>query len=299
MLIHLGYHKTATTWLQQYYFPCHSQIDFVGKHEELWSQIISPHGFDFDVEIARAFFYPKLESARCDNLFPVFSSERLSGNPHSGGYDSKIIADRLKQVFPDSKILIVIRKQDEAILSSYKQYIKVGGICTLREYLHPPRDGRIPLFRLEHWQYHKLIDYYAQLYGKTQIQVLCYEQFKQSPRQFLTELAGFMGISDEEYFPMTTKINESLSDLAILLKRRINRWHGNDSLYPITPKFPKYTQSLWNTCLKFEHYPRIQKFNAHFSECIQDTIGDFYAKSNRYLSEQYQLDLKRYDYRMS
>ena len=33
-------------------------------------------------------------------LFPVITQERLSGSPHSGGYDSQVIAERLRAGFP-------------------------------------------------------------------------------------------------------------------------------------------------------------------------------------------------------
>ena len=50
---------------------------------------------------------------------PVISHERLSGYPHSGGHDSKEIAHRLAAVFPNAKVVIVIREQKSMILSNY------------------------------------------------------------------------------------------------------------------------------------------------------------------------------------
>ena len=100
--------------------------------------LIYPNALDFSPQICKKYFYPKLLEATTGGLIPVLSYERLSGNPHSGGYDSKEIANRLVQVFPDAKILIVIREQKDIILSTYKQYIIEGGACTVKRYLHPP-----------------------------------------------------------------------------------------------------------------------------------------------------------------
>ncbi len=296
LLIHIGYHKTATTWLQQYYFPQHPQIDFIGKHEDLWENLMSPHGFDFDPKIAQEFFYPKIEQALQKNLIPVISAERLSGNPHSGGYDSKEIADHLKKVFPEAKILIMIRHQPEAILSNYKQYIKMGGICTLKEYLFPPQEGRIPLFRLDNLKYHKLANYYAKLFGKENIKIIPYEKFRFHPQAFLEELANFMGIDSKISFPFEEKVNQSLCDATILLKRKVNRWHGNDSLFPVTPPFPNITKKLFDLIQKLDKKPLFRRYNAHFIEQIHNDIGHFYGESNRQLNETFELNLQTYHY---
>jgi len=296
MIIHLGYHKTATTWLQQRYFPHHPQLDFIGQHEELAPLIISPHGFDFDPDKAKQFFNPKIEQARQKKLIPVISGERLSGNPHSGGYDSKEIADRLKQVFPNAKILIMIRHQPDAILSNYKQYIRMGGIGTLKEYLFPPQDGRIPLFRLENLKYHKLAEYYAQLYGRENIKIMLYEYFRATPPAFLEELASFLDIDPNVTFPFEERVNLSLCDFSILLKRRVNRWHGNDSLFPITPRFPTITNKLFEMIKILDRQPFIRRYSAHFIEQIQHHIGHFYGESNRRLGERFEVDLKSHHY---
>lgn len=295
-LIHLGYHKTATTWLQRHFFPKHPQIDFIGEHKELSPLLIAPHGFDFEGKIAQNFFYPKLEQAFKENKVPVISAERLSGNPHSGGYDSKEIADRLKEVFSDAKILIMIRHQPEAILSNYKQYIKMGGICTLKEYMFPPQEGRIPLFKLDNFKYHRLANYYAKLFGKENIKIIPYEKFLFHPQLFLEELSGFLGIDASISFPFQEKVNQSPSDAAILLKRKVNRWHGNDSLFPVTPRFPKITTQLFDLIEKINRKPLVRRYNAHFIEQIQRDIGHYYGESNRQLNDLFNLNLQTYHY---
>jgi|WetSurMetagenome_2_1015567.scaffolds.fasta_scaffold02674_9 hypothetical protein len=295
-LIHIGYHKTATTWLQQKFFPRHSQLDFIGEHKDLSPLLIAPHGFDFKAKVAQEFFYPKIEQALQNNLIPVISAERLSGNPHSGGYDSKEIADRLKEVFPNSKILMMIRHQPEAILSNYKQYIKMGGICTLKEYMFPPQEGRIPLFKLENLKYHRLANYYAKLFGGENLKIIPYEKFLFHPQLFLEEMANFLGIDSTISFPFEEKVNQSLSDAAIILKRKVNRWHGNDSLFPVTPPFPKITSQLFDFIKKLDKNPLFRRYNAHFIEQIQRDIGHLYGESNRQLAEMFEVDLETYQY---
>ena len=103
--------------------------------------------FAFDAATVRQTFWPGIEKASARGLVPVLSAERLSGNPHSGGYDSVQIAERLATAFPEGRVLIVIREQTEMLVSAYKQYVKVGGAGTLRQYATPSSDvPRVPLF---------------------------------------------------------------------------------------------------------------------------------------------------------
>lgn len=72
-----------------------------------------------------------MRAAESDST-PVLSAERLSGNPHSGGYDSLQTAKRLHRLFPQAKVLVVVREQTEEILSCYNQYVRAGGVLPYR-----------------------------------------------------------------------------------------------------------------------------------------------------------------------
>ena len=149
VLIHIGYHKTSTTWFQKFLFN-NSAIRFIlpWRNPEILPVLVYPHALDFAPHTCRKYFQAAILEAQNCGLIPALSSEELSGNPHSGGYASKELADRLAAVFPEAKVLIVIREQKSMIVSTYKQYVKVGGTYSLANYLQPPVRGRerIPLF---------------------------------------------------------------------------------------------------------------------------------------------------------
>ena len=73
-----------------------------------------------------------------EGLSPVVSFERFSGNPFSGGYDSKEIADRLVRVFPDARVLVIVREQRSMIVSTYKKYVREGGALPPSKFMRPP-----------------------------------------------------------------------------------------------------------------------------------------------------------------
>jgi len=297
MLIHIGYHKTASTWLQQIYFSQHPEIAFIGQHPLLWQHIIAPHDLNFNPTKVKNTFTPLITQAQQQNLTPILSSERLSGNPHSGGYDSVIIANRLKTTFPDAKIFIMVREQISTIASNYKQYIRVGGVSDLTTYLSPPIDGKIPLFRKDNFQYHLLVYYYQNLFGKEQVKVLPYEYFKQKPLDFIHELNEFIGIAQNISFPTQQHINTSQKEATVYINRFLNRFHGGNSFYPVIPNHPNILQKLYRLSEKLGDYQVCNNwFKLELEKTIQQQLQHYYQESNQQLEKLCDLQLSQYGY---
>lgn len=132
-LIHIGYHKTATTWLQRSVFVSRDAgFALAGSSRDLPSYFANIHSFAFDPTAARDKFGPRVERAEEEGLVPALSAERLSGDPHRGGFDGKLVADRLAETFPEARVLVVFREQGSMLYSLYKQYMKRGGGCLVR-----------------------------------------------------------------------------------------------------------------------------------------------------------------------
>lgn len=287
LLIHVGYHRAGSKWLQKKFF----NNSNLGFFEPL------PRSF-IDREIIRTnglFFNPALEKFKISNsnLIPIISHERLSGSPHAGGYDSKELADKLKQLWPTAKILIVIREQNDMIRSLYSNYVKAGGVCSLDDYLHPPRRSyRLPHFEFQYLMYDKLIDYYQQLFGLENVIVLPYELFARDPHQYLTQICHFVGIAPKTNFDFEP-INASQSSLANAIQRIINpfiiRDPANGYSNLAIPGFIKITRFGLKLITKIApqdwHLPQIKRI-----------IGDDYRLSNQTTQQLTNLDLKKYNY---
>ena len=190
LLIHIGYHKTATTWLQQKLFITESEVfEPMSMLRKGHSSLAKHFFYDDEQYLLSPFEYneariqKEIESIKGSNdklilKIPVISHERLSGNPHSSGFDAKKIASMLKSTFPKAKILIIVREQKSFILSNYFQYLSIGGTCNLNKYLNTKYDGKRPFFSPNHIKYLPLITEYYNLYGKNNVLVLPYEMFK-------------------------------------------------------------------------------------------------------------------------
>src|SRR5215217_1431938 len=195
-LLHIGYHKTGTTWLQRQVFSnAEAGFSFVARPPALRSAFVVVDPFDFEPQIVRKNFEPKIWEAQEKDLVPVLSFERLSGSPYAGGYDSRPIADRLAAAFPDARIMLVIREQTRMLVSTYKQYIRKGGAASFRQYITMPTGaGRMPVFRFEFLEYHRLIGYYQRLFGPEDVLVLPYELLEGGPKAFLQRIGEFAGV---------------------------------------------------------------------------------------------------------
>jgi hypothetical protein len=156
---------------------------------------------------------------------PVLSAERLSGNPHSGGYDSLQTAERLHRLFPQAKVLVVVREQTEEILSCYNQYVRAGGVLPLRAYLDPPDDFRFPAFRFDYFMYDRLIGAYRRPFGHENVCILPFEWFTRIPAQFVGKIHDLVGVARPvtDLLPHAPKVNPSVTQVATAALRRFNR----------------------------------------------------------------------------
>ena len=217
-LIHIGYHKTGTTWLQKTLFSVNSEA-FIplapnGKPKHFGNYFFSdPEGhllspFQSNKQVILKGVETTLRGLDLQGKIPVISNERLSGNPHSGSFDSKIIADRIKEYFPDAKIFCVTREQKDMILSTYFQYLKVGGADSLQSYLTRKYDERRSGFTLESLKYENLISYYHQLFSPKIVLVLPYEMLSRKPADFVKRIGNFVSVGiDKNLINPAVKFN--------------------------------------------------------------------------------------------
>ena len=309
VLIHIGYHRTGSSWLQKYLFQHpKSGFEWIGKaHDDHpVRQVITMRWSEFDPDAVRALFEPYLETARANGNVPVASFERLSGHACSGGYDSVLIAERLRAVLPEGRVLVVLREQQAAIVSNYKRYVRAGGPGTLREFMLPPQSSnlRVPLFDFRHFEYHHLIRRYHELFGADRVLTLAYEQFVRDPQPFVNAIAEFAGVSvgprRVQNLPYDVKEQETFSPAALLTMRPLNHFVRSEVN-------PTPTIDLRNH-RRLKHVAKSRALNvlvpgplAHHREAklervAAELIGDRYVESNRITAELTGLDLAGYGY---
>ena len=299
-LLHIGYHKSGTTWLQRHVFS-NSEAGFtrIAGGNLLQSAFIQANPFSFRPEVARKKFEPGMERARERDLIPVISHERLSGSPYAGGYDGGILADRLAAVFPDARALVVIREQKAMILSIYKMYVRMGGAASFEQFLsRPPGLARMPSFRFDFLEYHRLVGYYSKLFGAENILVLPYELLRAEPTSFLQAICDFAGV---EMTASSFRLeNVSPSSLILSLKRHINKLVIRDGLNPAPLLDPNIknralSQMLGSVDEKLPAALR-ERYEIRWRRYAEEQVGDLYAKSNTLTAKLTGLNLGEFGY---
>jgi hypothetical protein len=100
-LIHIGCHKTASSWLPEHLFSGrHASFRPVAARYEGRKHLVEPESLEDSARTVGTALQPQIEAIARAGCIAVISDERLSGNPHSGGYDSREIADRLRSTSP-------------------------------------------------------------------------------------------------------------------------------------------------------------------------------------------------------
>jgi hypothetical protein len=218
-IAHVGYHKTASTWLQLSVFPHLAGLRFAdARLRRLGITIATVARGAFAAEGARR-AVSEIASASGERI--LLSNEGLSGSLWDGDDSGLRSAERLARVLPGARILLLVRRQDEMLRSIHAQYVNEGGTRSLDDFVTGgPVEGSC--FRLRHLEYDRLAARYAELFGGDRVRVVPYERLRAEPDAFLAELCEFLGtVLTAEV--SRARLNRSLSPLSLRLLRGWNR----------------------------------------------------------------------------
>jgi len=224
LLLHVGYHKTATSWMQQRLFVHEHGYHQIARHPEVWKHIVAPHGLLFDPEAMRGVIASGMRALPA-GMVPVISSEILSGHPFFGGMGSDDFARRLKAIAPDAKILISIRSQMRILTSVYLQYLLRGGTMSPQLFFAGDPELGFYGFRAEHFEYHRLVRLYQELFGAENVHIITQESLRTDMDGATRRLAEFSGnVAFGGVLPThRSAYAPSYPEYAVPLLRRINK----------------------------------------------------------------------------
>lgn len=200
-LVHIGYHKTATTWFQRRFYPRVRNVECV-ERRRIAEAFLAPRALEFSAEAARAAL-----GLRDDRIY-VLCEEELSGSPTVGGLHglvTKEVAHRLKAALPGARVVIFIRSQTDIVAAVYGEYVRRGGTHRPDRFLFPERRGkgqyrrpyRAPMFSFGHFDYLPVIRHYESVFGAAAVHVFPYEEFRADPAAFLRHYAEVLGLDVE------------------------------------------------------------------------------------------------------
>lgn len=305
ILVHIGYHKTGSTFLQRRLFKAHPQILLVNR-QVLRRKFMDVSSLIFNPAAARAWLDEEIRSQGGGKQLVVISEEELSGNimtGGNGGFFSKEMADRIHAAIPEARIVIMIRNQYDIIESVYRQYVKKGGTRGVKGFLF--RRGcrfRSPMFHFDHFEYHNLIEYYRSIFGADEVQVFLHEEMDRNAPAFYDDFHSRLGIpvARDLAGENLKRSNERMSFISVALSRVTNRFSDmysvNRHFFFHIPKFYEMCRVVYGWIDHPRFIKRIDRNRSFLNNSTRDFISKYYSPSNRALAEIIGVDLESHGY---
>jgi hypothetical protein len=305
-IVHIGYHKTATTWFQKSVYPLARSHRYVPR-DRANPALLEASAFHFDAEAARS------QLGLAGDAPPIVCEEALSGALLSGGYrgfQSAAIAHRIRAVFPDARIVVFVRSQPEIVAATYLQYVRVGGTYSPRRFLWPrdyalaspgvPR--REPQFSFDHFDYDRLIAHYTSVFGASSVSVFAYEELRRGGRAFLERFAKTLALDLRIDEISMEKRNASYSVAVARIARLLNRFTAHSVLdkhhWVHVPRWYRTRKKLLEALSARPIFGARATPEQLLGEPALRWIGQRYWESNRRLADLTGLDLRALGYPM-
>jgi hypothetical protein len=212
LLIHIGLHKTGTTFYQRSVWPNWKGVAYAGKPR--------PRG---------ATSLQAVIAGMSDPLI-LLSDETLSGSlkraylqgrtwPELQSAALEQVRDRYARHY-ELSVLVSLRRHDRWILSIYKHYLKYGGVETLEDFLG--LGAHAATLPPEHLSYRDRITRVEETLGT---RPFCFflEETRHHPELLSKQLAAFAGVEEGPDFSGGERYNEGVNRREAALCRTVNR----------------------------------------------------------------------------
>lgn len=213
-IIHIGFPKTGTTFLQKY-LDLHPAVYHNRKRFESYYKTGK---IDDKIVIKNI---EETTDILSEELLSVWHGDDSQENirTYNLNYDilkqKKEVAENLKALFPNAKILITVRGYSSLIKSLYSQYLFGGGTRSVTYFLKNSQEMIIQLFNYDY-----VIYTYQEIFGKENIYIIPFEFLVDSPNNYLIYIENTFQIQHFDFSP--EKIHHSVSKKGTLIIRCMN-----------------------------------------------------------------------------
>jgi hypothetical protein len=302
-LIHVGLHKTGTSWLQDRLPQRHGRdLWFQGPDEQLRRTLILPGLPDFDPAHARAALAPLTEAAATAGLPLVISDEALAGLPFHRPFLREVLLERIARTFPQAQLMITVREQAAVIHSMYGQYLRFGFTSSLTEFLAEPSatSSFQPVLDRAYYDYARLGRYLEQIGIAERAWIVPMEWMLADTGAFIAGIGARIGrdLPPEEEGAAARVVNPAWSPPAMWVARQANRFLAQDSRWQKQKGGPLYPNSLASRVDRMVPEATRRRLAARDRRLVKEMLGDRYAASNAALAERLGLDLSSHGYPM-
>ncbi len=303
-VVHIGWPKTATSWLQEQVFVERLGYQQIMSREDVIRLLVLPDQLAFESERLRSDMKVRAAGAWQHGRVPVVSHERLCGVLRNR-LESVVLGERVLSVLADPRVIIVVREQNGAMLAAWQQYVRDGGapgtgpsIRSLRSYYgdHATRGSTLPpIGDLRYFEYDRLVRWYVERLGADRVDVLPLEALRRDPGAFYDRVRRFCGVVSSAV-PDFGASNEAWAPLTYAVKRRLN-YVGDRSSYTASTR-SRYQQVMRASYRLDRALPGpVRTWGAQRArEIVSELAGTHFAPSNRRLQELVDWDLRDHGY---
>ncbi len=311
ILIHVGFPKCASTTLQENFFVQCEDVEYIGQcspsvnmaafeNSIFLSSLLSLEECVFEEKYEEVL--ATLKSVLSGTKPAVVSSELAMISHYQSGMgtvaatDRWVIANRYKRLFPNAKILMVIRNQ-LSFLRSYYAAAKRSSIpltMSFNQWLSFQQDrfdnGLQSVFHIPDYQL--IYEMYEKIFGMNNIKVMLLENFIKNSSEALADICRFIGINDSvaANFNLDDRRNTRNSYAQALLGKAAIGFR------PLKRVLPK----SWNSRLLHYHLMNaagaVFPFQPEYSESWKKDLRTLYKKGNRKLNNKLGLNMEMVDY---
>lgn len=222
--LHLGIHKTGSTFMQERFFPVLNGISYCHcrtRCRRFIDYLLHADDFEFKADYARELFDA---DATVDRSLPIVLSDEMFYAPltWNGYVHRRRGCDRLAEVFPEGHAAIVLRNQRDLLESLYREYIKNGGTSSWHLFL---RKQVAPGYL----HYDSYVSYLLERFGSGSMTVFFYEDLVLDMEEYLGKWCDTFGVPRDGWDreAATVRSNPAISPGLLAFLRVANRVVSN------------------------------------------------------------------------
>tara|TARA_R110000782_G_scaffold67650_5_gene136621 strand:+ start:11262 stop:12353 length:1092 start_codon:yes stop_codon:yes gene_type:complete len=250
VFLHIGMGKSASSFLQNRCFPKLSSQGFQYNPPPVMDEVVRlmsvPNPTEEEIDATRQTITTYLRSSNCQRLF--LSREHFTTRDWKFCYaDSTSL---LKRLFPEAKIIVILRHQVSWTKSLYREAVHQGVLMTYKEFLNfdgtnirrDAAPAQTDPFAVDFFDFLTTL---FDRFDRDNVLVIFFENFKKNPLAVIDQIGAFLGgdIRPDDITPE----RRGLSGLSIRMLLAYHRFYtalGIDIPYVHEDKNPTPFQSL-------------------------------------------------------
>ena len=254
IILHIGLHKTGTTFLQKNFLKNLNHEDIEYNPPEIMSLLelifVNRKNIKSNILKVKKIIELKKKKQKLKRIF--LSSERISQLFCTNNYEKNLTI--IKDIFPKAKIIILLRYQPDWLLSCYKQSIHSGDCQSIENFLNYKNNkfknarGTYNRKGFLHTNIHKvdyfvLIEKYIKQYRKKNVHIFFFENFNKNRKKIVYEIFKILKVSSIN-FVNDYKVNRGFSSLACKLSIQRYNFLKIFNLHKYLPNAKKLRNNL-------------------------------------------------------